>query len=284
MLASSPIIVGDLGLEFMKIGYCGDESPSVFSPSGGALADPALFVQSLGLLREEGPLHLIVTENNIERGEFLEVLFEQCVAESLFFVDSDVLDLFSYNRTSGVIVNYGGKTTVTSVLDGNVERKVKREGGLALNAFISETLGLQSTESVHLFKEQHLEVGGGGSVEFSGRLYDTKAVNTKAGELLVVDGIVRDLVDTSNSKGLLSANIYMAGGGSKTAGLEHRMREGLKGFRNRIACEIKFHTFFGASVLGSITQARPLFICSRDYEEYGQGILDRKCLYSPNNT
>lgn len=269
------IVVCDIGAEFTKLGYCGEDSPVVHTHT---CTDPDAVCAKLELLNKREPMHLIVTENNIDKREFLALLFERGVVESLLFVDSGVLDVFSYSRTNGVVVNYGGSTTVTSVVDGRVENKARFEGGIHINALLAEGLGTRDLDAVRLFKEEHLEIGGEADAEFCGRTYNTGEVNRRAEELFVVSKTVKDLIESSDSKSVLSNNIYMSGDGSKTAGLERRMKEELKGFRNKIVYEPRFHTFFGASVFGAISQSRALFVCSQDYKEHGEAILSRKSL------
>lgn len=274
------IVVCDVGAEFTKLGYCGEDSPVVHTHTQ---TDPDAICAKLELLNEREPMHLIVTENNIDKRELLMFLFERGVAESLLFVDSGVLDVFSYSRTNGVVVNYGGYTTVTSVVDGRVENKERFEGGIHISALLAEDLGARDMDAVRVFKEEHLEIGGGeAAAEFRGRTYRMDGINRRAEELLVVSKAVKGLIERSDSKSVLSSNIYMSGSGSKTAGLDRRMKEDLKGFRNKIAYEPRFHTFFGASVLGSISQSRALFVCSQDYKEHGETILSRKSLCGPS--
>lgn len=274
------IVICDVGAEFTKLGYCGEESPVVHTHTR---TDPDGVCAKLELLNVHEPMHLIVTENNIDKRELLVLLFERGVVESLLFVDSGVLDVFSYSRTNGVVVNYGGYTTVTSVVDGRVENKMRFEGGIHISALLAEDLGARDMDAVRLFKEEHLEIGGGEAVaKFRGRTYKMDRINKHAEELFVVSKAVKELIESSDSKSVLSNNIYMSGGGSKTAGLDRRMKEDLKGFRNKIVHESRFHTFFGASVLGSISQSRALFVCSQDYREHGEAILSRKSLCDPS--
>lgn len=274
------IVVCDVGAEFTKLGYCGEDSPVVHTHTR---TDADAVCSKLELLSVREPMHLIVTENNIDKRELLALLFERGVAESLLFVDSGVLDVFYYSRTNGVVVNYGGYTTVTSVVDGRVENKAKFEGGIHISALLAEDLGTRDMDAVRLFKEEHLEIGGEEAVaEFRGRTYRMDEINRRAEELFVVSKAVKSLIESSDSKGVLSNNIYMSGGGARTAGLDRRMKEELKGFRNKIVYEPRFHTFFGASVLGSISQSRALFVCSQDYKEHGEAILSRKSLCGPS--
>lgn len=261
------VLVSDIGAEFTKMGHAGDDAPSLVVPS-----DEAAFLDRIAVLSAER-VHAIVSGKRVDRASLLETLFEHRVAESLVFVDSAVLSLFSYNRANGVVIDYGGETTVTSVVDGRVERCVTREGGVALSAAVRHAFGV---EDVHAFKEQ-IEIGGRSAL-FANKEFDTSRINARAEEILVVDAIVRDVVETSDSKGVLSTNIYMAGAASRTKGLCSRMKEELKMFRNKVVYEDKFHAFLGGSVLGAITQSRQLFITQKDYAEHGESILLRKSL------
>lgn len=276
MQGHSHIITCDVGMEFTKVGYCGEEVPAIHVPTEEYADDVSVLARNLSIFGGEA-LHLIMTENSIDKKDVLETLFEQRIAESLLFIDSSVLDLFSYNRANGVIVSYGGRTSVTSIIDGYVENRMVQEGGASLNEQLVHDLGLR-VDQAREFKEEHLEIGSGRVVELGGAGYCTRDINKRAEELFVVESTVKEFIESSENKSILGSNIYMTGAGARTKGLESRMKEELKSFRNKIVHEPKFHTFFGASVLGSIAQARSLFVCTRDYEEHGDRILCRKTL------
>ena len=282
------IIIADLGREFIKVGYSGEPQPILHienniykikddNKSGDNLSSSEIintddnetenfvteikkyskFIEStLISLNLEYP-HLIVAEDiftKSERKSFLSDLFEMNLVEAVFFQSPAIFDLFSYSKISGVVVNYGGKTSVSSIFEGVVEKKVELFGGLDL----SKELILNDKNGTRLLLEKE-------SLELD--------------ERFVVSQVVKYLVEESHHKQSIVNNIFMSGAGAKMKGLEARMKEELRMYRNKILYENRFHTFYGASVFGSIGQARQLFIGAKDYEEFGEEILVRKEMY-----
>ena len=84
-------------------------------------------------------------------------------------------------------------------------------------------------------------------------------------------------------------SIILSGGNSMFNGLPERLTKEIKALApesmkeevNVIAsCERKFNTWFGGSILSSISTFESCWITKTEYEEYGETIVRRKCLFN----
>ncbi|CAD25297.1 ACTIN-LIKE 53kDa PROTEIN [Encephalitozoon cuniculi GB-M1] len=246
--------------------------------------------------------------------EILGYLMEKRVCESVLFVRSGILDAFSYGKTTGVVVSLGGGSSqVCSVVDGLITcrrqldaggldltmdfRKGLTDSGVDLSKFVcsrgNESWCERRTEfernefSRHV-KEVVLSLGsedtGGRYVLPDGEVVEMEECCKAAlGKLKKVVKLVVEVVELNSAdiRPLLSGNILIGGGVGGARGLEGLICEELGRERPRWKAKViversRFSTFQGGSVIGSMGSAKGLHIGARDYEEYGEGILDRK--------
>ncbi|KAH9411587.1 actin [Ordospora pajunii] len=319
----------DIGSETYKIGYCGSKRPSVYGSSmmwrdefvrpveRSVIGDVASY---LGILSGEIPRDtesLVVCENNMEelatKRKVLGYLMEKRLCSSVLFVRSGILDVFSYGRSSGVVVSFGGGSTqVCSVVEGlitcrrrvdvggidftaevrrAVERQgvdVERESRNGLSEMPEERREFEKNEICRHVKEAicgewkemmecRYEFRDGQVVDFgeTGRRICEK--------LMEVCRIVIEVIEENvgGVKPMLAGNILVSGGGGMMRGIEAMMHSEFEKERPkwkiRVAAERnRFSTFCGGSIVGSMGSAKSLYIGIRDYEEYGEGIVERK--------
>ncbi|AFN82874.1 actin-like protein [Encephalitozoon romaleae SJ-2008] len=246
--------------------------------------------------------------------EILGYLMEGRLCESVLFVRSGILDAFSYGKTTGVVVNLGGGSSqICSVVDGLItcRRQIDVGGmdltlefmrilesfGSDLGKFIDvkngETLYERRVEfekkefSRHV-KESVLRLR---SEEANGRyvLPDGKEIDAeeycKAMEIKL-GGVIKMIVEVIESNGMeirsvLSGNILVGGGCGGIGGIDSFICDEIGKERGRWKVKVsversRFSTFQGGCVIGSMGSARSFHIGVRDYEEYGESILDRK--------
>ncbi|KAF7679673.1 actin [Astathelohania contejeani] len=78
----------------------------------------------------------------------------------------------------------------------------------------------------------------------------------------------------------LLGNIVLSGGVGNAVGITERLIQDLYLWypvsKIKIVHDKRFNTFFGGAIVGSLGSARALYISAEDYQEVGEGILDRK--------
>lgn len=246
--------------------------------------------------------------------EILGYLMERRMCESVLFVRSGILDAFSYGKTTGIVVSLGGGSTqVCSVVDGLITcrrqidvggmdltlefKRVLESSGADLGRFIDvkndgplyeRRVEFEKKEFSRYGKESVLSLRSeerSGKYELpDGKMIDTeeycKAIARKLG------GVIKLIVEVIELNGMeirsaLSGNILVGGGCGGIGGIESFICEEISKERGRWKVKVaversRFSTFQGGCVIGSMGSARSFHIGVRDYEEYGESILDRK--------
>ncbi|KAM0672003.1 actin-like protein [Ordospora colligata] len=320
----------DIGSETYKIGYCGSKLPSVYGSSmlwrdeivqpvkRSVIGDVASYLGILsgGIPRDTESL--VVCENSMEeegvKRKVLGYLMEKRLCSSVLFVKSGILDVFSYGRSSGVVVSFGGGSTqVCSVVEGlitcrrqidvggidftvEVRRAIEsagvdfeKESGKVWGAMPVERREFEKNEICRYVKEAVCEYGEKEMMEWRYELRDRKVVDFDAirreicEKITQVCRIVIEVIEMNAGgvKSMLAGNIMVSGGLGMMKGIEAMMncefeKEKPK-WKIRVTVDRnRFSTFCGGSIVGSMGSAKSLYIGIRDYDEYGEGIVDRK--------
>ncbi|WEL38455.1 actin [Encephalitozoon hellem] len=246
--------------------------------------------------------------------EVLGYLMERRMCESVLFVRSGILDAFSYGKTTGVVVSLGGGSSqVCSVVDGLITcrrqidvggmdltlefRKVLESSGVDIEKFVSvkkdeplheRRMEFEKNEFSRHGKESALSLKSEETSEKyelpDGRVIETEEYRKAVPGML--GGIIKLIVEVIESNGMearstLSGNILVGGGCGGICGIESFICEEIGRERSRWKVKVsversRFSTFQGGCVIGSLGSARSFHIGVRDYEEYGESILDRK--------
>ncbi|ADM11396.1 actin-like protein [Encephalitozoon intestinalis ATCC 50506] len=246
--------------------------------------------------------------------EILGYLMERRMCESVLFVRSGILDAFSYGKTTGVVVSLGGGSSqVCSVVDGLITcrrrldvggndltqdfRRGMEECGIDLRKFIGVNDGgswcerkieFEKNEFCRYVKEAVLsfrseetdrryEFPNGETVEMEDWC---NRISKRLKEVVKLIVEVTEL-NAMEVRSTLSSNILVGGGCGEIRGMESFICEELGKERPRWKVKVnversRFSTFEGGSVIGSMGSAKSFHIGIKDYEEYGEGILDRK--------
>ncbi|KAM0678198.1 NuA4 histone acetyltransferase subunit [Binucleata daphniae] len=221
--------------------------------------------------------------------------------ESILFVDSMVLDLFSYGKTTGIVIKLGESICVSAVIEGQVRVSREREyGGIEMtHKFIkyinesdekcknNETTYSKSQityfEQMRMLKESVLSTKDD-IFEYKNTEYKSEDIKNE----LIAD-LCRDIKEHVKEvieaceiehKNYLLSNIVLSGGCATIADLSEEITSILCEIyppsKVKVVFEKSWHTYQGAAVFGSLGSTRCLYIGKKDYEEYGSNILDRK--------
>lgn len=322
--------VVDIGSETTKSGYSDVGTPVVFEPSAGwrngyispvtrsVVSDVGSYLEILCRCVPQDAESLVVSENTMEKGgakrEILAYLMERRVCESVLFVRSGILDVFSYGKTTGVAVSLGGGSSqVCSVVDGVITcRRQVDVGGIDLTSDFKVGMEACGVDFAGFGRGERGDAWDGRRIEFEkGEVarYAKEAVSNLGDEEVegvyeLAGGQVVDLgayaravplrmapvckviveVIESNAPEIrptLSGSILVGGGGGGIRGIEgfiwSEVEKERPQWKTKVTVEkSRFSTFRGGSIVGSMGSARGFHIGVKDYEEYGEGILDRK--------
>ncbi|KAK1349636.1 actin-like protein [Hamiltosporidium tvaerminnensis] len=322
-------IAADIGTETLKIGYCGALHPTIFNSTRqnpnyespvlhSVISSPSYYLSLLtSSLSCNDPLVLAVNyeEKMVVKKNIVGYLLDKKYTNGILLVPSNLMDMYSHGKSSGIVVNMsGGSTSVSTIIEGNVThyysvpiggfdltqkfRKYLNEEDLvprgyksnekgdndAKFAFLKDELCREIKESVIEVKsernsETFYELPSGKSIKFGNERYELADYLLEKSNLIET---VRSLIDKNDQdvRHILVNNIMLCGMGVINGISERLVSELSKTYspsKIRIYWEKKvFSTFFGASVVGSVGMAKNMFITQADYEECGESILERK--------
>lgn len=322
----SPNVIVDIGTETTKIGYSTQTQPSYYDNTCNTKND---FISPLKYSKIENVetyinhLHscLLTFDMNIKdntvsiclRGETLEnkkIIMESMFGlgyfNSLIFLESNVLDLFSYGKVSGLVVNLSSLIEVAAINDGLLLEKMSIDFGSEdlTNDFFkilqeyNEHLNFYSQNSKKDNFKTILEIKyiKEGVLIFSNDFSTEQIYNHKNKKEIIISSSCKNLLESymqkiiklivsviekcnSDQKNTLLNNIILSGDCSKIIGLYDRLlSELIKIYppsKVRVANENLFHTFFGASIVCSLGSMRQLYISKAEFDECGSHVLER---------
>ncbi|EJW04143.1 hypothetical protein EDEG_01579 [Edhazardia aedis USNM 41457] len=233
---------------------------------------------------------------------------------SLFFANSHVCDLFGSSKTTGLVCSLSSFFSATGIVDGLIKKHENCDYGaleLTKNIFhifkdkISDYVNSKfKNESDDIKKFRMLELARqikeeafyfysqniADNIDFEYEInnsFKIKVLKEDIKELIIkviADSValIKKVIEKidNEDKNVLLSNIVLTGGMANmyiAEKIEGCLIDIYPENRIKVFCEKDtFHTFLGASVLGSLGDAKSLFISNMDYGAYGANILERK--------
>lgn len=310
------VFIADIGTSFTKSGPSTSITPHYLFPTPPCLSYSK--ITDLPLYFSLIPsFHTILLPLNIHQKKFQTQIIDHVFnngTENILFVDSMILDLFSYGKTTGIVIKLGESICISAIIDGQV--KVRRErdyGGIEMTnefmKYMQECDKLDNTtiqevkpadnevneeptysksqithfELIRMLKETAFSVKDDVFV-FKEKIYKKEPIKSK-----LISDLCRDIKDhvkeiieacDMESKNLLLSNVVLSGGCANILDLSEEITSILCEIyppsKVKVVHEKCWQTYQGAAVFGSLGSTRCLFIGRKDYEEYGSGVLQRK--------
>ncbi|KAM0673431.1 hypothetical protein GVAV_003124 [Gurleya vavrai] len=287
---NSTVLISDIGTSTTKTGYSTSLSPFSNNKtppclSHSQLTDLPLFLSNLPTYQSILlPLNSSFKEY---RNRILENLIENNQSENILFVESNVADLFSYGKTTGIVIRLSESINVSAVVDGlvRIQREKKFGGSDITKMFVNKFYNgdLNFFEKARIMKEDVLTLKNNESTVYNEFTINSDLRRDPVEELIsCVKDFVKECIENceNESKNILLNNIVLTGGCANIEEMVERINglicEIYPPSKVRVVHENNFHTYLGAAVLGSLGSTRCLFIGKKDYEEFGSGIIDRK--------
>ncbi|XP_078235235.1 actin-1 isoform X2 [Pogona vitticeps] len=209
------------------------------------------------VLLTEAPLNPL---QNRER--MTEIMFENFKVPAMYVAVQATLALYASARTTGIVMDSGDGVTHT----------VPIYEGYCLPHAVSR-LDVAGRDITEYFMRLLLE---------SGHSFVSTGVDAPGVHQMIFNSIMKCDIDLRRD---LYGNILLAGGSTLFCGLDERVLKEMQlqvpiGISVRIIAppERKYCVWIGASILACLTSFRQMWVTFQDYEEFGPGVIHRKCI------
>ena len=243
--------------------------------------------ESVPVLLSEAPL-----TPKINRDKTAEIMFESFNIDQLCIVNSSVLSLYAYGRTTGLVIDSGyASTTVVPVYEGYSIGWANGYLDIAGHEITNYLCKLSNSADYQLYnkvKQQFAFVALDTSQPFSasyelpdGQLLTIGDEVYKCAEILFdpkkmgmempgISSLVQETIVKCDEeiKNTLYNNIVVCGGTSMLKGFEQRLQKELPMARVSTFVERKYAAWLGGSILGSINHCfSRLYITKEEWQE-----------------
>lgn len=249
-----PLYIYDNGTIFKKLGYA-----SEFSPYQMSLEND--------LLNTLHKVNLLYTTKNLMSHKDLSFFYEENIVNSLYFVKTGVLDLFSYNKLNGIVVDFGGKTTVSVVEDGLLVNEIHLHGTDYLDKSLINDI--KSNKINYKLPQQSFTYD---LYKLKNDLIELREIHQSELIKEIVSEAIRVVKLSSDVKSLQNNNLFLSGGGV-TNSIYKIFIDEFNTLRNKVQYVKNYHTFLGGSIFGTINQSKALFISREEYNEIGENVF-----------
>lgn len=318
----------DIGTAFTKAGYVSSTLPSIYAPSQSHLHDYISPLKNsriqnmdnyLSILKDsfqhvpsEDLIIILNNEPRIIKERIIEYLYETKMINNILLHESSLLSLFSYGKTTGIVIDFSESVSVVAVVGGLIAaRKDFNYGGEDVtNLFVKDeikefmTLSINDMEArnnKHISDNYRRFMVNTETSEIKKYIlslnYDQKKCYELMGHTLwytneyeeSLNFLVKDLTEAvrevleacaEDCKYPLLSNIVLSGGSANINGIVERVNaEVCKIYpqpKVKVIHERNFNAYLGGSIVGSLGSVKAFFIGEKDYEEFGSNILERK--------
>ncbi|RVD90698.1 hypothetical protein TUBRATIS_28720 [Tubulinosema ratisbonensis] len=257
-----PIYIYDNGTIYKKLGYASDLAPTKTSLEND-------------LLDTIDKIHLLYTTKNINSYNELSTFYEENIVSSLFFMKTGVLDLFSYNKLTGIVVDFGGKTTISAVEDGILLNEIHLHGTEYLDQCLIDSIkkneinypSLEITNSfyAHKLKDDFIELR---------EIYQQNLIKEIVNESISAAKLLNSSFECKTS---LLNSLFLSGNGVNH--LIYKMFcDEFNTLRNKVQFIKNYHTFLGGSIFCTVNQSKGLFISREEFFECGENVFLKRLI------
>ena len=261
--------------------------------------------EEISILITEGP-----RTSRKNREKLTEILFETFNVKRLHIANSSMVGLYSYGKTSGLIVDSGYNVTSTvpvyegyplahaslkiniggedlsknllSMIQNNLDETYVDMKGRFLADDIKEKLGfvLLNQDDADDVKDSTYELPDGKKIELGSELY-------KANGIMSLKNMVIDSINKCDNeiKNDIKENICLTGGTTLLKNfpekLKNEISDSSEGINFNLSAEQErlFSTWIGGSIVSSLDNFQYMWVSKKEYNDNGKNLLviDSKC-------
>lgn len=257
-----PLYIYDNGTILKKLGYASDFSPTKISYEND-------------LLDLNDKINLLYTTKNINSFNELSFFYEENIVSSLFFMKTGVLDLFSYNKLSGIMVDFGGKTTISAVEEGILMNEIHLHGCDYLDQCLVNSIkkgeisyslpDITNSFYAHKMKDDFIELR---------ETHQSNLISEIVNEAIAAAKI---LSGANEGRSIINNNLFLSGNGVNHT-IYKMFTDEFNTLRNKVQYVKNYHTFLGGSIFCTVNQSKALFIGRDEYFEFGESVFLRRLI------